>query len=204
MAEVVKVENGKVLVALGAFRLGIAQKQELLNILALGQLESIRRTFHEEGPGWPPLSETSRRWKKYTSGHKLLVGRGLLINSIRVLAESADSVVIGTNLRYAGVHQFGFDGTQNVSPYEYTRSNRFGNRWSKEKITNKLGRGQTVNRKTLSGVSYVKVNGFTRHIRIPARPFLVFRPEDPQRMQIEVQGWLANKAKAAGLEASGL
>jgi phage gpG-like protein len=96
------------------------------------------------------------------------------------------------------VHQFGFDGTQNVRPYEYTRSNRFGNRRVKEQITNKLGRKQTVTRKTVSGVSFVKVKGFTRHIHIPARPYLVFRPEDPQRMAEETTRFLDNRANPGG------
>jgi phage gpG-like protein len=47
----------------------------------------------------------------------------------------------------------------------------------------------------------VSVKGFTRHIRIPARPFLIFRPEDPARIQQEVELYVAKAAKASGLGA---
>lgn len=47
----------------------------------------------------------------------------------------------------------------------------------------------------------VNVRGYERHQNIPARPFLVFRPEDPARIEEQVQLWTAEQARAAGLEA---
>jgi phage gpG-like protein len=201
--EVIKIDAGSVVLSLAAFRLGVAEKQDLLTTLAIGQRKSIYQTFSDEGSpagSWNPLSEVSRRWRKYTAGHKLLIDSGRLRNSIGVSSQSPDSVQIGTNVAYAAVHQLGFDGNQNVRPYQYTRSNPFGDLQGKFKITNKLGHGQTVTRNTVSGVSFVKVKGFTRHIHIPARPFMVFRPEDPTRMATETKRFLNNRAKGAGLE----
>jgi len=95
------------------------------------------------------------------------------------------------------VHQYGFSGSQSVKPYSYTRRQRSRDAFGKFGITNKLGRKQTVKRKTVSGIAAVSVKGFTRHIRIPARPFLIFRPEDPARIQQEVELYVAKAAKAS-------
>lgn len=195
----VKVDAGRVSVALTQFRLSLDQKTELMETIGAGQLVSIRRTFSDEGPGWPPLSPVSMRWKKYSAGHKLLIDRGRLINSINAQA-SGDQVTIGTNVKYAPVHQFGFSGSQSVAPYEYSRGVKSRNVFQKSKITNKVGREKTVTRKLSSGVGFVHVGGFTRKIKIPARPFLVFRPEDPARIAEQVKTFVVAKAHDAGLE----
>ena len=158
---------------------------------------SCRRICSPAG-SWPPLSPVSLRWKKYTAGHKLLIDRGILLNSINAQVRG-NAVTIGTNVRYAGVHQFGYSGPQNVKGYSYSRSVSSRDRFAKEVITNKLNRQQTVTRKTVSGVAIVTVNPFTRNINIPARPFLVFRPEDLGRIQKEAELFVAQRAKESGL-----
>jgi len=89
-----------------------------------------------------------------------------------------------------------------VKPYSYSRRVKSRDKFAQFKITNKAGKNQTVRRKAVSGITVVNVKGFTRHIRIPARNPLVFRPEDPARIQEEVNIWAAQKANAAGLETS--
>jgi len=176
-----------------------------MRIIGLTQLESVRRTFREGGSpagSWMPLSPVSLQWRKYKNGgqgHRLLIDKGLLLNSI-TFAPQGDSVVIGTGLRYAEVHQYGFNGTQAVRPYTYTRRQRSRDQFRTEQITDKAGRNRRVKRKTASGVATVSVSGFSRHVRIPARPFLVFRPEDPARIQRVVEDYVARAAKQAGLE----
>lgn len=201
MAISVKVDSGNVVVSLGEFASRIRDVRPLLSTIGAGQLVSIRRTFADEGSpagSWPPLSPVSLRWKKYTGGHKLLIDRGILINSINAQVQG-NAVVIGTNVRYAGVHQSGFSGAQSVKGYSYSRSVSTRDRFAKEVITNKLNRKQTVTRKTVSGVAMVTVKPFTRTINIPARPFLVFRPEDPARIQKEVEQFVQARAKESGL-----
>jgi phage gpG-like protein len=196
----VQCDATHVTVSLRQFALSLQAKYELLRIIGLGQLESVRKTFRDSGMGsWLPLSEASRRWRKYSGGHKLLINTGLLLNSI-TFAPQGNSVVIGTVLNYAGIHQYGFNGAQSVKPYSYVRRQRSRDTFAKQAITNKLGRRQTVTRKTSSGIATVNVHGFTRHIHIPARPFLIFRPEDPARIQEEVQTYVNQAAKASGLE----
>jgi len=201
-AVVIKSDASNVTVSLSQFALTLQRKEELLRIIGMGQLESVRQTFRESGSpsgSWAALSPVSLSWRKYSAGHKLLIDKGLLLNSI-TFAVQGNSVVIGTALSYAGVHQEGFDGSQTVRPYSYVRRQRGRDTFSREQITNKLGRKQTVHRKTSSGIGTVNVKGFTRHIHIPARPFLVFRPEDPARIQQEAQIYAAQAAKASGLE----
>jgi phage virion morphogenesis protein len=204
MAIVVKSDATNVTVSLNKFKLSLGARDQLMRIIGLGQLQSVRQTFREGGSpagSWPPLSAASRSWRKYSTGHKLLIDTGLLLNSI-TFAVQGNSVVIGTGVRYAGIQQYGFDGDQSVKPYSYTRRQRSRDTFGRSQITNKLGRSQNVRRKLSSGISTVNVRAFTRHIRIPPRPFLVFRPEDPARIQSEVDEFVTTSAKQAGLEAS--
>jgi phage gpG-like protein len=200
-AVVVKSDASNVTVSLRQFSLSLGAKEQLLRIIGLGQLKSVRQTFRDSGSpagSWAPLSPVSLRWRKYSAGHKLMINKGLLLNSV-TFAVQGNSVVIGTALRYAEPLFNGFDGTQSVRPYSYTRRQRSRDRFEKQQITNKLGRHQTVTRKAASGVATVNVRGFSRHIHIPARNPLVFRPEDPARIQEEVEIYVAKAAKASGL-----
>lgn len=189
----VTVDSGRAIVNIRSLSLTASRRQKLLGILGAGQLLSIQRTFADEGSpagSWPKLSDASLRWRKYTPGHKLLQDSGRLKNSIR-FEVVGNTVRIGTNVAYAGVHQRGFRGTQNVRTYSYTRKNAGADAFGKQAIVNRAGRNQTVRRKMSSGVTFVTVKAHTRNITIPARPFLVFRPEDPARMADEVRTFLA-------------
>ena len=203
-AIVVRVNAARVQDALAGFSAATqaAKRTELMSTLGQGQLVSVYKAFAEEGSpsgSWAPLSEVSKRWGRHAEGNKLLIRSGLLRNSIRVVA-TANSATIGTNLRYAGVHQYGYSGPQSVKGYSYTRSVKSRDESGSFGIVNKRGRKQTVRRRTVSGVAFVTVRAFTRNIRIPARPFLVFRPEDPERIGEQVRLWELEQARAAGLE----
>lgn len=108
--EIVKVDADRVVIGLGKFRLSLVQNQELMQEIGASQLVSIRRTFREEGSpagSWPQLAaSTIKRMGKSASGHKLLIGKGRLLNSITASARPGQ-VIIGTNLVYAPVHQYG-------------------------------------------------------------------------------------------------
>lgn len=212
----VDVQSGQVLVALDAFKGGLSDKRALMETIGAGQLVSIRRTFDEQGVpenSWAPLAESSKRRKKYTAGHKLLIGKGRLLNSIRATVEGNDSVVIGTGVVYARVHQFGSrdrgmaigpqarlaDRAASVKGYQYTRSVATRDVFQKQQITNKLGRLQTVTRKTVSGMAVVNVGAHQRFQDIPARAYLVLRPEDPSRIQEECKEFMLLQARKAGL-----
>jgi phage gpG-like protein len=197
----IKIKMEEAAAALARYGASLQNRSELLATLGAGQLVSIRRTFYEEGSptgSWPQLSPVSLRWKKYTDGHKLLIGTSLLLNSINAQT-NGNTVVIGTNVRYAGVHQFGYFGPQSVKGYSFSRSVARRDGWEKSIITNKLGRNQMVNRKIVGGVEFVTVKPFTRTVHIPARPFMVLRPEDRGRMEEQVNLFLQKRAKESGL-----
>ena len=108
--EIIQVDDSRVVVALGKFRLALSQNQELMEEIGASQLLSVRRTFRDEGSpagSWAPLApSTIKSLGKDAAGHKLLVRRGILLNSIQANAQPGQ-VTIGTNLKYAAVHQFG-------------------------------------------------------------------------------------------------
>lgn len=70
---------------------------------------------------------------------------------------------IGTNLVYAGVHEFGFDGNVNVSAF--SRRNARRNVYAPRKD----GRGNTK-RIVAEGASVVRAH--SRHMRMPQRSFI--------------------------------
>lgn len=61
-------------------------------------------------------------------------------------------VEVGTNVVYGGIHQFGFDGPQKVASHQRTMREAFGVK--------------------LASPIDVTVGAFTRHMRMPARPFI--------------------------------
>ena len=68
-------------------------------------------------------------------------------------------------------------------------------------ITNKLGRRQKVTRLLVGprNATRITARAHTRHQNIPARPYLVFRPEDPRRIQSLVVSFARRAASTAGL-----
>lgn len=77
------------------------------------QRRTIKECFDKEqapdGSKWQPLSEwrTKERRKRHKSGHmKILQDTGELRRSIKYQA-AKDHVLIGSNLKYARIHQFG-------------------------------------------------------------------------------------------------
>jgi phage virion morphogenesis protein len=220
--EVIKVDSSKVLVALGRFRLSLQENDELMKQVGMYMLLSVRRTFRSQGVpdnSWVPLSPNTIRKnpKKYGPGHKLLIDKGMLLNSITYRTE-AGAVVIGTSLKYAAVHQFGSRdrggaiGPQariagrdvGVNPYSYltTRHDKSGDKFGKvERYTSSGFKIKGHRRKLVSGINIAQTN-VSEHRRfqnIPARPYLVFRPEDPQRIHGIVVRYVNQARERAGL-----
>jgi phage gpG-like protein len=109
--EIIEVDRDHAVLALGRLGAGIRQNEELMRIIGISQLASIRRTFRDSGSpahSWAPLAQSTIRSnpKKYGPGHKLLIDRGILINSITFVPH-VGFVIIGTNVPYARVLQDG-------------------------------------------------------------------------------------------------
>jgi phage virion morphogenesis protein len=211
-AEVIQIDDANVRIALGKFRLALAQKGDLMQEIGAAMLVSIRRTFREQGSpanSWMPLAPSTikNNPKKYGSGHKLLIDSGRLLNSIGISQTSPDSVTIGTNVVYAAVHQFGSRdrGSVGVGP----RTEKMQSATVKvrqhgfARLSKSLGKGRlgnrTMNIRGPRNQVRGSVSAHTRHQNIPARPYLVFRPEDPQRIQSLVNGYIRRAKVQAGL-----
>jgi phage gpG-like protein len=82
--------------------------------------------------------------------------RSSLRRSDAIASEGTVTGSIGSNVRYAAVHEYGFDGE--VSVRSFVRRNRRGDLFGLKK---KL---------SAAGISYVK--SFTRHMHMPARSFI--------------------------------
>lgn len=202
-AEVVQVDDSNAKIALGKFRLSLAQTDELMTAIGMSMLLSIRRTFREKGSpagSWAPLAPSTIKSNptKYGAGHQLLIDKSTLLNSIGV-HKAPGSVVIGTNLKYAAVHQFG----------SRDRGSVFGPRTqAMEEATVKVGEhtrlqsrfvGSRDGHRLFGPRNRFKVGSHSRHQNIPARPYCVFRPEDPRRIQSLVNRFCRKAAATAGL-----
>jgi phage gpG-like protein len=210
-AKIVQVDDSSVVVALGRFRLSLGQNEELMNQIGASQLASVRRTFRDQGVpagSWVPLAASTIRSnpKIYGAGHKLLVRSGRLLNSIGYQAKPG-SVVIGTNLKYAAVHQHGSRdrstaiGPQSKAESEATVGVKTHGYF---RLSSELGVGHLPGRGRRKiqgprGRSLVIAEKHQRHQNIPPRPYLVFRPEDPTRIRGIVQRFVAKAKSDAGL-----
>src|SRR3954471_11664277 len=87
------------------------QPPPLLKIAGEVMRGSIEQTFREQGSpagSWAPLSpSTLARDRIRGTGRKILIQSGRLKNSITYAIVNRDRLLIGTNLRYAAIHQLG-------------------------------------------------------------------------------------------------
>jgi phage virion morphogenesis protein len=86
-------------------------KGSLLRVFGEVMRGSIEQTFREQGSpagSWAPLAaSTLLRDRMRGAGRKILIRSGRLKNSITYAIVGGARLLIGTNLRYAGIHQLG-------------------------------------------------------------------------------------------------
>lgn len=87
---------------------------ELMGLLCGRVIKMVTRKFAQSGPGWAPLSKrTLQRRRKKGRGAKPLLDTGRLRASVVAEGEGGVREItsigfrLGTNLKYAGTHQFG-------------------------------------------------------------------------------------------------
>ena len=98
----------------------------------------------------------------------LLVQTGKLRNSIRVVEQGSNYVVIGSDMPYAQVHNEGFKGTVSVSAHR--RKDKFNNKFKAK--AGKEGKKSTKISWEIkaSGVQFVQTH--TRQMNMPQRQFM--------------------------------
>lgn len=98
-----------------AWRLGDVQ-QHLPRELGARAVTFFKESFRRSG--W--LDRSLEKWKPRRAdspknkGRAILIKRGHLRGSIRIMSAGRDSVVVGSNLPYAAIHNYGESGTATV------------------------------------------------------------------------------------------
>jgi phage gpG-like protein len=106
------------------------------------------------------------------SGSVLHVRTGNLRQSInQEVAQSGTktTAIVGTNVEYAGAHEYGFDGLVTVKAH--VRRSKALMSLAEYKVKTKTGFRIARSRSNIRDGD-IKVNGFMRHMRMPERSFL--------------------------------
>ncbi len=132
----------------------------LFKEVAFRLASSIQENFREGGR--PDRWKISKRARKESGQTLLRTGR--LMRSVSLPTINSDGIEFGSNLPYAAIHQFGgeIDMPARSETFRRLRITR-GSRKGKFKRGTEPGRGFTR-------------SGYTIHM--PARPYIVFQPED--------------------------
>jgi phage gpG-like protein len=151
----------------------VARADDLRPVLAgfgIHMIRSVEQTFQAGGRpvAWPPSI------RALTKGGKTLIKSGQLKNSTVAQVTGPRTLSVGTNVKYAAVHQLGFSGTVQIP--EHLRRVKSRNLYQVKTAQTVSGKKIRSRRKIASGFTVVKAH--PAHMRIPARPFLVAQEED--------------------------
>lgn len=137
----------------------------LHQLVAEGESQTRRRIESERrGPDGEPWADWSERYAAGRHhGHSLLIASGHLRDSITGYVDGL-AAGWGSNLAYAAVHQFGYDGAVHVAERSRTVRTRGG-----RDASGRFLPSQTSTRVTAA---------HERHLHIPARPYLGISPEN--------------------------
>ena len=140
--------------------------EDVLHAIGAAMVQATKRRFDKEtgpeGKKWARLSPRTAAQRVTKSGRRgdghILVRKHFLYDSIVYETTSNRAVVIGTNMRYAAIHQFG--GSVQM-PERHQEINLSTGKGRKRFVQAKVARKRTLR---------VKIGAHT--INIPARPYL--------------------------------
>jgi phage virion morphogenesis protein len=133
-----------------------------------------------DGTQWAPLQKRYARRKRYNKD-KVLTLRGYLRSYIHYQVTGGDSVEVGSNQKYAAIHQFGGE----IDMPERQATVRYRSVAGKVLFAGKKHKRATERAVTVP-VHFVK---------IPARPFLGLSAEDDREISRIIRDWLASGGK---------
>jgi len=133
-----------------------------------------------DGTPWAPLKQRYARRKRYNKD-KVLTLRGYLRSYIHYQVTGGDSVEVGSNQKYAAIHQFGGE----IDMPERQATVRYRSVAGKVLFAGKKHKRATERTVTIP-VHFVK---------IPARPFLGLSAEDDREISRIIREWLASGGK---------
>ena len=133
-----------------------------------------------DGTPWAPLQKRYARRKRYNKD-KVLTLRGYLRSYIHYQVTGGDSVEVGSNQKYAAIHQFGGE----IDKPERQAAVRYRSVAGRVLFAGKKHKRATERAVTIP-VHFVK---------IPARPFLGLSAEDDREISRIIREWLAGGGK---------
>lgn len=160
-------------------------KRPLMQAIAGIMADAVEENFAQEGrPQWLGLAPATR---KRRDGGKILQDSGRLASSIVARAE-ADSAVVGTNLRYAAIHQLGGEITRAAhSGWVRLRTDARGNLLRQAKH----GRLAVFAKDSHKRARTVRYTSSGSKTKIPARPFLRLAQTDEREIERTASDYLA-------------
>lgn len=212
----IKVDRTELLKELQLREQRAANVTPLLHAYGLAMVRSTQKTFREGGR--PRKWEASRRAAE--TGGQTMRHKGDLTKSLSYNV-AGNRVLVGTNLVYARIHQYGGRVTPKkakaltipVHPKAYgKRASDFPDLLyipGADKATGTVGRlvmvkgrkthgGRAMSRKGVELTTYFVLR---TSVRIPPRPFLQVLPEDSRRIDRITERYLATGQTGAGGEA---
>ena len=148
----------------------------LMRHLAEYEVASVRRTIDEHGIGgaWPPLSPLSRQGEP-------LHDTGALIAGIQVGVATAEAAEVISSKKTEG-------GIDYPAVQNYGMTIKAKQRWVRFNV---------YEGRVSGAMSWVGPDGtryFAMSVTIPPRPFMVFRPEDPEGIEQQAKLFLFGEA----------
>ncbi len=181
----IRIEAGDVKKRLEKIEGALQQPRPFLQMIAEELFRVGRNSFEKQtspdGTPWRVLSRRYAAWKaKKFPGRGILRLRGQLIRGLRRGVTGNTAWATAGPLAHAAVHQFGFDGTVNIP--EHSRKVKLTRRQKRMGIT--------------SGSRTVRAH--TRHMRMPARPYLGFPKSSEQRVIQDIETGLKEQFDKGG------
>jgi len=137
----------------------------------------VQQNWYDTAPiPWPLRRHLRRGGKKRQQG-AVLVDSGRLKRSIRIVSVSGTTVIIGTDVPYAQMHNDGFKGKENVKAYrQRVKAHR-------RKITVKTKKGGTKKKVVQVKAHTRNIAAHQREVDMPRRQFLGKSAELERRIE---------------------
>lgn len=158
----IQIDNANVINSLERLYTALVNRAPLMADIAGIMADAVEENFAQEGrPKWLGLKPPGR------PGGKILQDSGRLASSITPASDN-DSALVGTNVKYAAIHQFG----GKTRPHEIRPRN---------------GKALAFGGRVLAKVNHPGSD-------IPARPFLVLTDSDVEEIEEAVSEYLRRAA----------
>ncbi len=133
-----------------------------------------------DGSAWKPLTPRYLKRKKYNQD-KILTLRGNLRKYIQFQPLDEKTVEVGSNSKYAAIHQFGGEINQPSRP-------------ATVRYRSKAGKVLFAGKKHSKGVTERNVTIPAHTVTMPARPFLGISAADDQEIRDIIRDWVVERS----------